>query len=321
MTRTMKQWFQTIGLAAALALAVAVPVGATDINGGLTPGVLNTVEDQDREAFIDNGDGVLGVGDVFIGFVRLDNFLPSGSDPGNTVYGVISNMITAVNVGGDATIFSLGTTTVAGLTLQDLTGDANTTGGMFAIYDGIAPADLITNTIGALDIFDYIDYITTGDLRLVTGIVSVDNYVMVDNGAGFAAGTSTALFPTLPTSVTTGSFTGGLDILYNTTNFTFADAVLTFDALGIPHVTYVGIGNGSVRGGLGDGHESQFGYAPGYTQCIGPNGPTAPTVRCGFVTDADFFVFPQRIPEPGSLALLGIAMLAGVAVRRGLKKA
>jgi hypothetical protein len=209
MTQTMKHRFQKLGLAAALALAVAVPVGATDINGGLTSGVLNTIEDQDREAFIDNGDGVLGVGDVFVGFVRLDNFLPSGADPGDTVYGIISNQIIATNVGGDATIFSLGVTTVAGLTLAELTGDANATGGMFAIYDGITAADLITNTIGATTIFDYINYINDGTLRLVTGIVSPDNYVMVDNGAGFPAGTSTALLGITPTSVTTGNFTGG----------------------------------------------------------------------------------------------------------------
>ena len=323
MTRTMKKWFQAIGLAAALAFVAAAPVGAVDINNGLTPGALNTIEDQDREAYIDaDNSGTLSLGDVFIGFVRLDNFLPSGADPGDTVYGVISNQIVAVNVGGDPTIFSLGTTTVAGLTLQDLTGDANTTGGMFAIYDGIVAEDLITNTIGAADIFDYIDYITTGDLRLVTGIVSPDNYVMVDNGPAFPVGTPNFTFPLLTASVTTGSFSGGLDILYNDTNFAYLDAVLTFDALGIPHVTQVGIGNGSVRGAFEDGHEGQFGFAPGYTQCSNtPSGPGTASVPCGFVTDADFFVRPVRIPEPGSLALLGVALLAGVAVRRGLKKA
>jgi hypothetical protein len=39
------------------------------------------------------------------------------------------------------------------------------------------------------------------------------------------------------------------------------------------------------------------------------------------VTDADFFVQPTRIPEPNSLALLGLALLAGVAFRRGINKA
>jgi hypothetical protein len=93
-------------------------------------------------------------------------------------------------------------------------------------------------------------------------------------------------------------------------------------------VTPVGIGNGSVRGGVGDGHEAQFGNAPGYPQCLPPPVlDTAPTLKatqgnvtCGFVTDADFFVQP-RIPEPGSLALFGAALLAGLAVRRKVKKA
>jgi len=90
---------------------------------------------------------------------HIDDFLPSGTAGGDTVYGIISNQITAINVGGDATIFSLGTTTLAGATLQDLTGDANTTGGMFAIYDGVTPLNLIDTAPGA-DIFSYINYIT-----------------------------------------------------------------------------------------------------------------------------------------------------------------
>jgi hypothetical protein len=305
MTKTFKKALQATGAAAVLALALAAPAGAVTVDAGLTPGVLNTIEDQDREAYIDNGDGVLGVGDVFIGFVRLDNFLPSGVDPDGTVYGVISNQI--ISVSGDGTIFNLGTTTMPGLTLPELTGDAETAGGMFAIYDGIASADLIANAPGG-DIFSYIDYITTGDLALVTGLVSGDNYLMVDNNVGFPAGTPNGSFSTLPTSVTTGSFTGGLDVVFNGTTFDFADAVVTVDALGGLHTTQVGIGNGSVRGAFGDGNEAAFTNAPGFLQCT--TGP------CGFVTDADFFVFPTAVPEPGSLALLGGALLGALGLRR-----
>jgi hypothetical protein len=250
----------------------------------------------------------------------MDDFGPSGSDPANTVYGVISNQIIAVDP-LDPTIISLGTTTVAGLTLQDLTGDPNTAGGMFAIYDGIAPLNLINSLpVAGADIFDYIDYITTGDLQLVAGIVSPDNYLMVDNGPGFPIGTPNASFPSLPTSVTTGNFTGGLDLLYNNTNFAFADAIITVDALGGIHTTQVGVANGAVRGADGATNENNFIAAPGFPQCT--TSRTAPFATiCGFVTDADFFVLPLRIPEPGSLALFGIALLAGVAVRRGVKKA
>jgi hypothetical protein len=320
MKQAFKKSILASGLAAALALGLSVPAGATPIGQGLTSGVLNTIEDQDREAYIDNGDGVLGIGDVFVGFVRLDNFLPSGKPGGNTVYGVISNQITAVNVGGDPTVFSLGTTTKAGLTLAELTGNANAAGGMFAIYDNVPAADLIANSISATNIFGYINYITTGSLELVAGIVSADNYLMVDNTAAFPAGVSNALFPTLTASITTGGFSGGLDVVYNgLAGWTFTDTVVTFDALGNVHTTSVGIGNGAVRGASGDGNEGAFTNAPGYTQCTVPNTAGAPTnTACGFITKADFFVAP--IPEPGTLALLGAGLLSALGLRRRKEK-
>lgn len=323
MTQTMTEQFKKLGLAAALALAVAAPVGAADINTGLTPGVVNTIEDQDREAFIDNGDGVLGVGDVFIGFVRVDDFGPSGAGSGNSVYGVISNQITAVD--GTGLIFSLGVTTTMGLRLEDLTGDANTTGGMFAIYDGIAPLNLISalppdvaGALGVVDMFDYIDYITGGDLRLVAGITSPGDFLTVTNISAYPAGTPTAAFPSLSTTLTTGSFVGGMDLLYNNTNFIFDPTIQAFDPLtGTLQYVQVGIGSGAVRGATGATNAANFINAPGQIQCTSANGANVP---CGFTTDADFFVAP-RLPEPGSLALLGAALLAGFAVRRGVKKA
>lgn len=309
-------------LAAAFAVAAMGTASAVTLNQGLTSGVLNTVEDQDREAFIDvDRSGTLSVGDVLIGFVRMDNFLPAGLSASNQVYGILSNQITAINVGGDATIFSLGTTTTNGLRLQDLTGNSATAGAIVALYDRASPfaTDLINAAPGgATSIFDYISFITAnGTLRLTAGIVASDDYLMVDNGAGFPAGVSTSLFPGLLTSVTVNSFTGGLSVIYNNTGFSFLDAVPTFDALGTLHTNQVGIGNGATRGAAGEGREGIWGNAPGWTQCL-VNGVNTP---CGFVTDADYFVVPVKIPEPASLALFGVSLLGLFGVRQVGKKA
>jgi len=303
-------------LFAASAVAFAGLASAATINQGLVSGVLNTIEDQDREAYIDvDQSGTLSVGDVFIGFVRMDNFNPGGAAVNNQVYGVISNQILSV-APGDSTILNVGVTTTAGLTLQDLTGDANATGGMFAIYDSAAPYgnNLITDPPGgAVSIFDYINYIVSGGtLRLTTGIAAADDYLMVDNGPGFPIGSTNSTFPTLPTSVTVNNFTGGLSVLYNNTNFAYADGVATVDALGVLHINQVGVGNGSTRGAAGDGDEAIYGNAPGWTQCNVGGANTA----CGFVTDADFFVIPTAVPEPTSLALMGAALLGFVGARR-----
>ena len=309
-------------LAAVLIAGAFGSASATTLSGGLTSGVLNTIEDQDREAFVDaNSNGILDVGDVFFGFIRIDNFLPKGVNSNNQTYAVLTNQITAVSA-TDPTVFSLGTTTVVGLRLEDLTGNANAAGGLVAVFDKPAPyaTDLINGPPpAATSMFDYINFITSGaTLQLVGGISAADDFLTVDNISLFAAGTPTGLIPTVDTSLGVNSFTGGLSVLYNNTGFTFLDAVTTFDPLTGLNKNQIGIANGATRGALGEGNEAIWGNAPGYTQClVGANGQ-ATNASCGFVTDADFFVVP--IPEPGSIALLGASLLGLFGARRVIGK-
>ena len=252
----MKQMFRAAGSAALLALALAAPVGAVTINQGLKPG-FNTIEDQDRESYVDaNSNGIIDVGDVFVGFVRLDDFIPSvgpGQSSNNQVYAVFSNQI--IGTFGDATQIILGTTTVAGLTLADITGDPNAVGGMFAVYDSPVPYsdNLVQESApGATSITDDNDFIVAnGTLRLVAGLGAADTYFFVDN-ATLGLGAPTSALIGLPTSVTIGNFVGGLDVLYNNTAFNFNDTIITQDQLGVLHTTQIGIGNGAIRGSEGD---------------------------------------------------------------------
>lgn len=305
-------------LGAGLAMVFAGSVGATTINNGLQPG-FNTIEDQDRETFFDvDGDGTFSVGDVLAGWIRFDNFLPAsgaGTGTDNQVYAVVSTQV--IGVSGDGDIL-FGATTAPGLTLQALTGDANATGGMAAVYDGNYAADLVTTSApGAVSIQDDVQYVVSnGTLRIVAGINDASDFFTATNAPFAQIGQSTANFSALQTSITVGSYTGGLSVLYNNTKWTFNDTITTFDAADNAFkVNQVGIGNGAIRGFVGDSQAGVFanGAPYGYDQCIDPS--TGGNTPCGFVTDADFFV-DVSVPVPGTLGLFGAALIGLGVLRR-----
>lgn len=311
-------------------LWAAVPAHASFLSSILAQGE-NSFEDQDREAFVDvNGNNTFDVGDVLLGFIRLDTHLPPVSGVGpinNRIYAIFSQQVKSITGTSPTLTIEFEPTTAAGLTLSALTGVSTPTGSMVAVYSSFTPImDLIVNSPGDLtgnlttNLFDYFKAIKDNmSLTVIAGFGSgpthTDDFFTATTsltGAGLTTPGGAAAIPGIPTSITVANFTAGLTILLNNDPEVIYNELVQgkLVSLGPPPVFTLHdlvITNGAVRGASGVTNASQWGEV---------NPDVSYLNQGGFITDADFVVNVTVIPEPGTLAMVASAfsVLGGLAV-------
>ena len=170
---------------AASLLAMTLPAQSAILWDSLVNDTINFYEDQSRESIFDrDGNGAVSAGDVFVGYLRLDDRsvpLP-GQSVTNDLYAVFSLMVdtfTPIDNGDGTTTYNFNYSSTSnigdGLSLQELTGDANAVGNFTAVYEDVG-ANLISTSPGDVDgdgrltIFDFIAEITNDTLDLIAGI-------------------------------------------------------------------------------------------------------------------------------------------------------
>jgi len=319
-------------LSAFVSLAAAGSVQASYISGAMVNGE-NLFSDQSREAFVDtDNSNTVSIGDVFLGFLRIDSADTAGINTSGHIYGVFSQQIASITPGVGTLPGTINQTigfthtAKAGLTLSDIAGVPAP--GFFAVYDSVPafPTDLINASPGDLtgngttNLFDYLNSITAnGTLEFTAGIGDFDDFLQAKS-ADYVAGSSNDYFtdltklPTLTASSALAHFDGGLTVLQNNMpNVTFHEAV---DA-GIPppfsDLYDIVVRDGSVSKQSSAARANEWANTDPETTGIYTN-------TGGFTDHADFLMNVTVTPEPMSVMVLAIGVLGvfGAARRRRL---
>lgn len=319
----------SVMLFSGLLAAVGASQAAT-IAGSLVGGE-NTFQDESREAYVDvNRDGKFNAGDVIFGFIQVSQVTPSGVQSNNQIYGVFSQQIAASSA---ASTVNFEATTVAGLKLQDLLGgnvnvNANA---ISAFYDKSVPyANLTANnatTASFSSMQNYITYIAGGTLELVAGLNTANNFLQSNIspasallGIGIGSANSAFLNPALDANFTVAGTQAGVDVSYNNTGWLITPHSLFNPLLSAFVPADIGLASGTVGGANGtsttpNSPSKNWLTATGWTQCT--SAAAGANVACGFTDKANYVI--DVVPEPGSLALASLALLAlgGLTRRKG----
>lgn len=314
-------WINRLDCAVVIAVGLCLGILVTSAESSFYTSILaegqNTFEDQNREAYVDvDGDGKLSVGDVLLGFVRLDDHQPIVSGVGSIndrIYAIFSQQVTNITLltgpGGNPVFgqVDFGPTTATGLKLSDIVSGAPANG-IIALFSSpvpitnlinISPGDTTVN--GYINLFDYFKLITANmSLDAVAGISQPDDYFTATtsspSGLGLFASGGAATIPNIEQGVTVANFHAGLTIVLNNNPVVIYNETVLSTNLTLHELV---IKNGSVSGMKNATNSSEWSsILPDLNAYYAGKNPG------GFITDADFLVNVTVIPEPGMFAIL-----------------